>query len=135
MGVDMKNNIWGVAVTAGTLVSILIFNSLLVMPPASAQLNSPEFKNPPELPRRADEKRLRGIIEIINGDYLIPSVGRQEMRQYRGWDAARARPDLPAPGTNVGPGPTLRTRLGDQVQIAFLNKTDRRKFPYTFVTD
>ena len=33
------------------------------------------------------------------------------------------------------PGPTLRVRLGDLVEVSFLNKIDDSQFPYTFDTD
>jgi FtsP/CotA-like multicopper oxidase with cupredoxin domain len=121
-----------VAVAAGVVVTAAIAFSFMVTPPAVAQLGSPPFANPGEVRYRADEKRLRVIMELINGEFSVPNGKTEQYRQYRGWDAANPRP---TPGTSVSPGPTLRARLGDQVQIAFLNKIDKRKFPYTFVTD
>jgi FtsP/CotA-like multicopper oxidase with cupredoxin domain len=54
------------------------------------------------------------------------------LRQFRGLDAAQEPPDLKS--STISPGPTLRVHLGDQVQIAFLNKVDDREFAYTFDT-
>jgi FtsP/CotA-like multicopper oxidase with cupredoxin domain len=115
--------------------------SLRVAPAASAQaeaplmlaqnLGSPNFANPSEIRYSAGENRLRGIIQIVSGKYQIPNVGTESLRQYRGSDSARPGP---APGTDIGPGPTLRARLGDQVQISFFNKADERLFPYSFDT-
>src|SRR5262249_20704319 len=84
-----------------------------------------------EIRSRAAEKRLRAVLEITSGQFLIPNVGKENMRQYRGWDAAGSAPPL---HTNAKPGPTFRTRLGDQVQIAFLNKADERLIPDSLVT-
>lgn len=101
-------------------------------PQRDQNLGSPAFANPPEVRSRPAEKRLRAVVEINSGEYMIPNVGKEQMRQYRGWDAARPRPN---PGTSVSPGPTLRARLGDQVQIAFLNRIDDSKFSYSFDTN
>jgi FtsP/CotA-like multicopper oxidase with cupredoxin domain len=118
-------------IVAAVLVIVASISFLPIRSSEAVQLGSPPFSNPAEVRSRPNEKRLRAIMEIINGEYLIPNVGREEMRQYRGWDAAQPRP---TPGTSVAPGPTLRVRLGDQVQIAFLNKADESRFPYSFVT-
>jgi FtsP/CotA-like multicopper oxidase with cupredoxin domain len=99
---------------------------------SSPQLGSPAFANPSEIRYRAGENRLRGVMELNSGNYTIPNVGSATLRQLRGWDPAQAAPPLK---TDIGPGPTLRARLGDKVEISFLNKIDDRQFPYTFVTD
>jgi FtsP/CotA-like multicopper oxidase with cupredoxin domain len=135
-----------VGIAAGIAVVAGIALSLLVTPPARAemdssvmgmQLASPLFANPSEIPYRAAEKRLRGVVQLSADRYLIPNVGAGNMRQFRGWDAASPTPtplaSLSPP--QVSPGPTLRARLGDQVQISFLNQIDDTKFDYTFVTD
>src|SRR5262249_43105971 len=125
-------NCTGKAVTAGVVVAVAIAFACVVTPPAVAQLGSAPFANPGEVRYRADEKRLRVVMELINGEFAVPNGKTEQYRQYRGWDPANPPP---TPGTDVSPGPTLRARLGDQVQIAFLNKIDESKFPYTFVTD
>lgn len=100
----------------------------------SAQLGSPPFANPSEIRYRTGEKvgRLRGVMELTAGNYVIPNVGTATLRQLRGWDPNQP---APPPKTDIGPGPTLRARLGDLVEISFLNKIDDNLFPYTFVTD
>lgn len=126
-------NIIGKAVAFTVLIAVagMIAIPLVGTPPAEAQLGSPDFANPSEVRSRVKERRLRAVMEMSNGELLIPNVGKEQMRQYRGWDAAQPRTAL---GTSVSPGPTLRVRLGDQVQIAFLNKVNERDFPYSFVT-
>ncbi|HEV3469635.1 MAG TPA: multicopper oxidase domain-containing protein [Pyrinomonadaceae bacterium] len=102
-------------------------------PPAPPQLLSDPFANPPEIRYDAARKRLRGVLQIVSGKYRIPNVGDENMRQYRGWGASQPQP-TPAPTGSVpgvSPGPTLRARLGDQMQISFLNKADNSQFSYT----
>src|SRR5258706_11396578 len=99
---------------------------------SSPQLGSLPFANPSEIRYRAGEKRLRGVMELTAGNYMIPNVGSATLRQLRGWDPNQP---APPPKTDIGPGPTLRARLGDMVEISFLNKIDDNLFPYTFVTD
>src|SRR5712692_10028735 len=114
-------------VTAG-----IALGALLDAPMAQAQLGSPPFANPEEICYRAGEKRLRGVIELISGKFDIPNVGQQRtLRQFRGWDPAKP---APPPSKNVGPGPTLRARIGDKVEISFLNKISDDMFAYTFDT-
>jgi FtsP/CotA-like multicopper oxidase with cupredoxin domain len=101
---------------------------------SSPQLGSPPFANPSEIRYRTGEKigRLRGVMELTAGNYMIPNVGTATLRQLRGWDP---KDPAPPPKTEIGPGPTLRARVGDLVEISFLNKIDDSLFPYTFVTD
>ena len=105
--------------------------SLLAPPLIRAQLGSPPFANPSEVSYRPTEKRLRAVVELTSGKYQIPNVGTETLRQFRGWDPAHPEPNF---GTDIGPGPTLRMRLGDLVEISFLNKIDDSQFPYTFDT-
>jgi len=126
------------ALLAGVAVAVAILVSL-VTAPAEAQSDDRAFANPEEITTRPGEKRLRAIMELIDGDYRIPNVGTAHLRQYRGWDAAKPEPTPLPPGAPIPPahpGPTLRVRLGDQVQIAFLNKVnDKKNFSYSFVTN
>jgi FtsP/CotA-like multicopper oxidase with cupredoxin domain len=130
----------GVAVLAGIALSLLFTPQARAEMDATVmemQLGSPPFANPSEIPYRAAEKRLRGVVQLSADRYLIPNVGAGNMRQFRGWDAASPTPTPLASASppQVRPGPTLRARLGDQVQIAFVNQIDDTKFDYTFVTD
>src|SRR6185295_4417512 len=59
------------------------------------------------------------------------SENSDQYRQFRGRDANDPPPGL---GASVSPGPTLRAHLGDQVQIAFLNKVKTEDFPFTYVS-
>lgn len=130
-----------VYVAAVIVVAVMSAPSLLVVPPSQAQggvqlalaqnQGSPDFANPPEVRYRDHEKRLRAVMKIISGNYLIPNIGTEALRQYRGWDPADPEPR----SADIGPGPTLRARLGDKVEISFLNEIDDSRFPYTFDTE
>jgi FtsP/CotA-like multicopper oxidase with cupredoxin domain len=119
------------------VVIAAVIASSLTTSPATAQSGGLPFSNPVEIPRRGGENRLRAVMEIVDDDYLIPNLaGPRHLRQYRGWDAAKPAPTPRPPGTptpKAGPGPTLRVRLGDQVQIAFLNKANEDNFPRSVV--
>src|SRR5262245_5856682 len=103
--------------------------SILIVSSVGAQnLGSPTFDNPPEVHSNQQTKTLRMVMELKDGTFLIPNVGQQTLRQFRGWDAGGHQAAL---GTSVSPGPTLRARIGDRVQVSFFNKIDDSKFPYT----
>jgi FtsP/CotA-like multicopper oxidase with cupredoxin domain len=112
-------------------VIVAIGLSLLCAAAARAQLGSPDFANPSEIRSRDKERALQGVIRIVSGQFTIPNVGRESLRQFQGWDAVSKPPDPP---TVVAPGPTLRARLGDRINISFLNTTDDKLFSYTFDT-
>ena len=121
-----------VGAALATAVAAIVGLSFLATPLAQAQnLGSPPFANPREVRDRPSEKRLRAIMELTSGQYLIPNVGTETLRQFRGWDPAQPKPNF---GPDLGPGPTLRLRLGDLVEISFLNKIDDSQFSYTFDT-
>ena len=122
----------GIGAAVATVVAAITGLSLLPPPLSHAQIREPPFANPSEVRDRPGEKRLRAVMELSSGQYQIPNVGTATLRQFRGWDPAQGRPNF---GTDIGPGPTLRMRLGDLVEISFLNKIDDSLFPYTFVTN
>jgi FtsP/CotA-like multicopper oxidase with cupredoxin domain len=127
----LRKHFMGVIFAVGVVGIIVHGFSLVGAPAAVAELDNPPFANPPQIRSRPGEKRLRAIMEMINGEFCVSGLPNDQYRQFRGRDAAQPPRD---PGASVGPGPTLRARLGDQVQIAFLNKVNRDDFPFTFVT-
>ena len=110
---------------------------ILPAPLAEAQAGSPPFANPDEIRYRANERKLRAVIEMNNEvTRNIPNVANNlRLRYFQGWDPANPSKKAPASLTNVSPGPTLRARLGDKVEISFFNRVDDSKFPYSFVTE
>ena len=125
-----------IIVGAGIAVSVSL--SMLIVERAQAQAinaGSDELKNPVEVPRRDGEKRLRMVMQLSSGSFRIPGVATETLRQFRGWDAKEQAPTPSTGTTPVAPGPTLRTRLGDKVEISFLNKIDDGKFFYSPVRE
>jgi len=121
-----------VAIGIATSISL----SILMAPPVEAQAinqGSPPFANPQEVSARASEKRLRMVLQLSSGSFSIPNVGTETLRQFRGWDASQS-PNISTSGPATA-GPTLRARLGDKVEISFLNKIDDSKFSYSPVRD
>ena len=115
-----------VVIIAGLALATGIALSLWGDRPAQAQnLGSPAFANPSEVRYRRAEKRLRAIMLLRSGKFSIPNIGTATLRQFRGWDPKDPHPDRD--NNNVAPGPTLRARIGDKVEISFLNKIVDKK--------
>jgi FtsP/CotA-like multicopper oxidase with cupredoxin domain len=142
-GVSPRTSRWffagkAFAIAAGVALAVGIALSLVGASPMAAQnLGSEPFANPSEVRYRVSENRLRAVMQLSAGTYSVPNLGSGTFRQFRGWDAAAQSPTSvasPSPPP-VSPGPTLRARLGDMVEISFLNQIDDNLFPYTFVTD
>jgi FtsP/CotA-like multicopper oxidase with cupredoxin domain len=81
-------------------------------------------------------KVLNTILKILDeqktytGPNCAPSSGR--MRYMAAVDPNTGTTIWPPNPKVVSPGPTLRARLGDQVQITLLNQVDPSKFPENF---
>lgn len=78
---------------------------------------------------------LRKLIEY-SGTSAAPAYKCREhpLRAYHGYQGFG---EMKKPVTRVGeayPGPTLRARVGETVQLIFLNRIDPQKFPQTSVT-
>lgn len=108
--------------------------ALLLFFVASAALaqTPPPFANPAEITRR--DGKLQAVINLGDTDRNVPGLGTKHLRYFQGWDPAKPAVKAPASLTNVAPGPTLRARVGDRVQIMLLNTIDDANFQYTRVT-
>jgi FtsP/CotA-like multicopper oxidase with cupredoxin domain len=98
--------------------------------------DGPIFANPAGISSK--NGKLRAVIELNSEvERSVPNVANKvRLRYFQGWDLdnpAVKAPDL-SKSDAVTPGPTLRAKLGDQIQIAFFNRVDDRLFPYTFDT-
>ena len=91
----------------------------------------------PEI-KRSDDGRLRAELELTSGKRTLwGSVGdsrcvQQDLRYFTGRSLLSSGPNDPifASGIPV-PGPTLRARVGDLIEVRFLNHVDRLNFPNT----
>jgi len=109
---------------------------ILVLYAASmhAQTGSPPFVNPGEI--ASHDGKLQAVIVVSDTDRVVPNVGKVHLRFFQGWDAkgwdgTQPAVKVPANPAAFSPGPTLRAKAGDKVEIMFLNTTDDANFPNT----
>jgi len=122
--------------TGALAVTGLAWGGLLE--PAAVRAAPPPPAGPALDPQRIGEiasqnGHLRGAITIRSGERVIPgSTQPRLMRYLEGRDAAGnvVWPPAPSGGTPppAVPGPTLRARVGDQVELTFLNHVDVAQF-------
>jgi FtsP/CotA-like multicopper oxidase with cupredoxin domain len=76
---------------------------------------------------------LQAVLKVVNGARQVPTVNGNKnvmLRYYSGYNSMHNTQGWP-PNNRLapGPGPTFRCKLGDQVQIAFMNKVNVSAFP------
>ena len=98
---------------------------------AEAQTNG--FSNPPEIVHKGGT--LQGVIQMGDADRSVPNAADTHLRMFQGWDLSQTSSQAAPGAAAVGPGPTLRARVGGKVDIMFLNKVNEDKFPYSLVTE
>ncbi len=82
--------------------------------------------------KRGENAKLSAVL-MLSDEYRGMWGGNrclwQHLRYFKGWDAAaNPPPTWPSNGEPV-PGPTLRARIGDLIQISFMNQIDTKNFP------
>src|ERR1043166_9936884 len=82
----------------------------------------------------AKDHKLKAVVLLGDADRNVPVVGTKHLRFFQGWDQSTPDKKAPADPAVFTPGPTLRARIGDRVDIMFLNAIDDSHFAYTFVT-
>jgi FtsP/CotA-like multicopper oxidase with cupredoxin domain len=118
---------WWSTATRVFLLSIAVGSPFGGISAARAQnLGSPAFANPTEIDDSPKDRKLVGTIVMSGGTLQIPGTSTETLRMFRSGSASAS--------PNVQPAPTLRARVGDLVEITFLNKVDDSMFPYTFDT-
>jgi hypothetical protein len=138
-----------VLLTAIILVSPAQAQLLL---PAERCATGRELITIPEVKRDESGKKLKAVLMLSDEVRSMwvrkvgrtdPNTGRclnQRLRYFKGWDAAADPPATWPPPTSPPnpsdlqpgepiPGPTLRARIGDLIQISFMNQVDTSKFP------
>lgn len=115
---------------------VVLLAAIVFVPPAQAQ---PPTKAPDCSPGRDlitipeikhENGKLRAVIMLTDEyrgmwDYRGDRCMWQHLRYFKGWNvkdwnAADPPPSWPSNGEPI-PGPTLRARIGDLIQISFLN--------------
>jgi FtsP/CotA-like multicopper oxidase with cupredoxin domain len=119
--------------------------ALLLMPVAAfAQkfIKCPEHGQPllkiKELTRNESNKKLEGVMEVTDEDRIVwfPGVNgspeyctEQHLRYFDAYNTGQTPPVSPKEPVEPLPGPTLRARVGDLVQISFFNEVNLANFP------
>jgi len=121
-----------------SLIGVLFAGWLLGASPVEAQTPEPvacpaqqqELLNMPQI--RSSGGYLRGTVKITStmrtlwGSTGDPRCASQDLRVLQGYSQANPQP-WPT-GNEPLPGPTLRARIGDQVQLTFLNQVNPSTF-------
>jgi FtsP/CotA-like multicopper oxidase with cupredoxin domain len=92
----------------------------------------------PEIRSDTASHRLRAEIELTSGKRTLwgsigdPRCAQQDLRYFTGRNLLAPGPDDPAfaKGDPI-PGPTLRARVGDLIEVRFLNNIDTQQFANT----
>lgn len=88
-----------------------------------------------EIQSSSATKTLQAVLKILdeNRTYLAPGCvpNSGQMRYISGHDATNPSRIWPTTTGVPSPGPTLRARVGDRVQITLLNHVDVKNFPGT----
>jgi FtsP/CotA-like multicopper oxidase with cupredoxin domain len=119
--------------------------AILIVPiAADAQqfIKCPPFGQPllkiKEIGRNATAKKLEGVMEVTDEDRVVwfPGAGTnpeycavQHLRYFDGYKTGDAEPTPAKEPQEPLPGPTLRARVGDLVQLSFFNEINLTNFP------
>lgn len=136
----------GSGIVKGSVLAVSAVAFFLMPLAAYAQsfIKCPEHGQPllkiPELTRNKEKNKLEAVMEVSDQDRIVwfPGVNgspeyctAQHMRFFEGYSMTHKDekwPETKAPAEPL-PGPTLRARVGDLVQISFLNEIDLTNFP------
>ena len=117
--------------------------AMQVKPPCSPVLGQ-ELVNPGQITTTTPTSNLlQAVLRVHGEDRLVsyidttlstpaPACGVYKLRAYEGYSGTRIDPAKKVTKSGVySPGPTFRAKVGDTLQIAFLNHIDPRDFPET----
>ena len=132
---------------------VVLLTAIMFVSPAQAQLpitaesctTGRELLTIPEVTRDATAQKLKAVLMLSDENRSMwvrgPSSkpGRclqQRLRYLKGWNVTDWNAVDPPPSKEVStgepiPGPTLRARIGDLIQISFRNQVDTKNFPIT----
>jgi FtsP/CotA-like multicopper oxidase with cupredoxin domain len=139
------------AIIIKTAMLLLALLTGLFAPSLTAQVKcgdliGGELRDITQVDRDPVKSQVRGIlvtsgekqlIAFVNGDRVTGEIKASDIKCVEQWmrtyrkdaPATSQRPDTPA--TLPQPGPTIRARVGDLVELTFLNLIDRLNFPGT----
>ncbi|MBI4904008.1 MAG: multicopper oxidase domain-containing protein [Acidobacteria bacterium] len=74
---------------------------------------------------------LSAVMNLSDGQRMVPNQGSTHLRMFRGWPMSKNSSAAVPAATPAGPGPTLRMRVGNRVNILLLNGIDDSQFSYS----
>lgn len=124
------------------LSAIFVLTTIFTVVPARALQNTPppdckpgrDLITIPEI--KSQNGKLQGVIILsdeqraLAGSATGTPCNWQHIRFFKGFSALQPNKTWPSTG-DIIPGPTLRARVGDLVEITFLNQVDQANFPKT----
>jgi hypothetical protein len=121
------------AAPVALLTASVFVSPAQAQPPTKAPDCSPgrDLITIPEI--KHENGKLRAVLMLTDEyrgmwDYRGDRCMWQHLRYFKGWNAADPPSSWPSNGEPI-PGPTLRARIGDLIQISFLNQIDTKNFP------
>ena len=117
-------------------IVVLVVTTLAALPAAAQPDCSPgrDLLTIPEI--RSQNGKLKGVVRLaaeprsVAGTAAGTPCRNQQLRYFEGYSTQEPRREWPTHGEPL-PGPTLRARVGEQVQLTFLNHVDPAHFPNT----
>lgn len=119
------------------LRAMFALTTMLVVFPAPAQPICTPGRDLIPIPEiKSQSGRLQGVVTLsdeersLAGSATGSPCDTQRLRFFKGYSTQGPKKPWPSTGDPI-PGPTLRARVGDWVQLAFLNQVDPSNFPNT----
>jgi FtsP/CotA-like multicopper oxidase with cupredoxin domain len=76
-----------------------------------------------------DTGKLQAVIKVVSGERTIAGQSQKQMlRYFEGYNPANPGQKWPLDPSVAGPGPTLRAKVGDVVNVMFLNQVKVQDF-------
>lgn len=120
------------AVTAGIVLSALIPSSpAAALQAAPAACTGPAFTPVGEI--KSQDRKLQAVIKVMSGKRDVPTQAGSPatptmLRYFEGYNPNDPTQRWPVTPSVVSPGPTLRSEIGDIVQITLLNQVKVQDF-------
>jgi FtsP/CotA-like multicopper oxidase with cupredoxin domain len=103
-----------------------------LLPPARPAAAADACSGTPFIPigeiTSGETGKLQAVIKAVNGKRKIAGTSAQMMRYFEGYNPADPNQKWPLDPSAAGPGPTLRAKVGDVVNITFLNQVKVQDF-------
>ena len=118
------------------LRAMFALTTMLVVFPAHAEPDCRPLRDLITIPEiKSQSGRLQGVVTLSDEERSLagsatgsPCEQEDALRFFKGYSTQGPEKPWPSTGDPI-PGPTLRARVGDLVQLAFLNQVDPEEIP------